>query len=315
MSKRSVLAFGEILWDVLPSGKILGGAPGNFSFRLTQEGYDVKLVSRVGKDDLGDELVSELSKRNLNLSLLQVDSDIPTGTVPVTVNAEGNPSFTITKDVAYDYIELTDELEAAAKTSDLLCFGTLVQRSPLTQNTLYSIIDLFADRPRLLDINLRKDCYTDETIFNSLSKCSIVKLNNQEVDVVSKILVLPAADYKMFAKSLLERLPNIELCLITLGENGVFAASKDGTTVSVAGYSVTVSDTIGAGDSFTAGFVAKFLDGKSLEECCEYGNRIGALAATKQGGMGEISREEITSLGKTQKSSATSSLASADNAL
>jgi fructokinase len=296
MSKLTVLAFGEVLWDMLPTGKILGGAPANFAFRLAQEGFDVKLISRVGKDELGTELVSELAQRKIDLSLLQYDSLVPTGTVPVTINEEGNPSFTITENVAYDFIQLTEALSEAAKTSSMICFGTLVQRSPATRETLYSILGFFADRPRLLDINLRKGCYSDETILQSLRKCSIVKLNGQEVEVVAKLLGIDGSDLKLFAKNLLSHIDNIDLCLITLGEQGVFAAARDGKTVSVPGYKVSVADTIGAGDSFTAGFVAKFLAKKSLEECCEYGNRLGALAATKQGGMGNITRDEISSL-------------------
>jgi fructokinase len=287
-----VLALGELLWDVLPSEKLLGGAPANFIYRLRQLGVPARLVSRVGHDHLGDELMDELAARNFDLSLVQRDPCVSTGTVDVILTADGNPSFTINSNVAYDYLEATSDLVAAARDSNLICFGTLVQRSSKTRETVYAVLDAAVSATKFLDINLRRDCYSPETIIESLKRADILKLNQSEVKVVSDLLGFHAKDSKDMAQIVIDRF-GVEIVLVTLGEDGAHAFKADGQEVAVPGMSVEVVDTIGSGDSFSAGFTYRFLQGDSLAACCQFGNVMGAMNAMRKGGMPDIKPSEI----------------------
>ncbi len=294
LAKREVLALGELLWDVLPTEKLLGGAPANFCYRLRQLGIPARLVSRVGADALGDELLSQLKARSFDLSLVQRDPRVPTGTVDVVLTAEGNPSFTINTGVAYDCLEATPELLAAAARSELVCFGTLVQRSPVTRNALYKVLDAATSATKFLDINLRRECYSAETVSESLKRTDILKLNQSEVKTVSELLGLGAPNPKEMARIVMDKF-GIKTVLVTLGEDGVYAVDASGHEVSERGVSVTVVDTIGSGDSFSAGFVFKYLQGATLSESCRFGNLMGAMNASRKGGMPDISMAEIES--------------------
>lgn len=286
-TRQSVVAFGELLWDLLPTGKVLGGAPANFAYRLRSLGNEVALISRLGADALGEEARTLLQDRDMPLQLVQTDSEHPTGTVPVTLTSSGIPRFTIVENVAYDYIELSDVVRESAATAALICFGTLVQRSPVTRETLYRFLELAPQATKLLDINLRENCYSPETVQNSLERADILKLNDSEVQVLSEMLALPTDSLEQFAQGLFERF-EISQCLITLGEQGVQGYSRAGEKVEVPGKSVTVVDTIGSGDAFTAGFVHEYLKGSSLERCCAFGNAVGAAVATVKGGMSPV---------------------------
>lgn len=292
---QEVLAIGEVLWDLLPSGKVLGGAPCNFAYRLSELGHSVAVVSRVGEDELGTELLSGLQKLGVPTQWMQRDPKNPTGVVEVELNEEGNPRYTIIPGVAYDFIEYTKELEELATLCKVICFGTLVQRSPITRDTLYRLLDKATGAERVLDINLRKECYNRETVEESLRRATILKLNRSEVTELYRLLGLKEGSSREFAETVMSKYA-IHTCLITLGEEGVEAYNNKGEYVTVPAYKVSVVDSIGAGDSFTAGFVSKLLVGASLEECCRFGNITGALAATKKGGMSPIGKNEIASL-------------------
>ncbi len=291
-SKGEVLAIGELLWDVLPTGKLLGGAPANYCYRLRQLGVPARMISRVGNDALGDELLGQLAAKDFDLSLIQRDSTLPTGTVDVTLTADGNPHFVINTGVAYDNIEATEELLNAAKQARFICFGTLSQRTAKTRETLYTMLSAATNATKFLDINLRKDCYNKETITSSLHHCDILKLNNSEVTVVCELLGLGSLTPSELASVMLKDF-NISTVLITLGEKGVYAVSKSGESISVPGISVAVADTIGAGDAFSAGFTFKYLQGATLKECCRFGNITGAMSAARAGGMPNISTKEL----------------------
>lgn len=291
-SHNQVLAIGELLWDVLPSERLLGGAPANFCHRLRQLGVPAKIVSRVGNDALGNELVAALQQKNFDLSLLQRDPSIPTGTVDVVLTAEGNPSFTINKNVAYDFLEQTPELMSAAQHSSFICFGTLVQRTPKTRETLYAVLDAAKSATKFLDINLRKECYSAETVTESFRRTDILKLNQSEVKVVGELLQLGNLEPKELSLALMKQY-GISTVLVTLGEAGVYAIDSTGKEITVPGITITVSDTIGSGDSFSAGFAFKYLQKAPLAECCRFGNLMGAMNATRKGGMPDISPAEV----------------------
>lgn len=292
---QEVVAIGEVLWDLLPSGKVLGGAPCNFGYRLTELGHSVAVVSKVGQDELGEELLSGLQKLGVPTQWIQQDEINPTGVVEVELNEEGNPRYTIIPGVAYDFIEYTDELERIATKCKVICFGTLVQRSPVTRDTLYRLLDKATQAEKVLDINLRKACYNRETVEESLRRATILKLNRSEVTELYRLLGLKEGSSRQFAETVMSEY-GIHTVLITLGEEGVEAYNRDGEYITAKAYKVTVVDSIGAGDSFTAGFVSKLLSGASLEECCQFGNATGALAATRKGGMSPIGKREIVSL-------------------
>jgi fructokinase len=287
-----VLALGELLWDMLPSGKLLGGAPANYCFRLRQLGVPALMVSRIGEDVLGQELIDGLTELNFDLSLLQRDTDTPTGTVDVKLTSDGNPSFTINPDVAYDNLEWTTTLETAAKEASFVCFGTLAQRTDKGRSTIYTLLDTASQATKFLDINLRRNCYTKETIHRSLELTNILKLNQSEVDMVASLLEIETTEPEAFSENIMKHF-RIDTILITLGEKGVLAVDTSTGSVTVPGIPVSVVDTIGSGDAFSAGFTYKFLSGALLEECCQFGNITGAMHATYAGGMPVIPLEAV----------------------
>ncbi len=286
------LTIGEILWDLLPSGKLLGGAPANCCFRLRQLGVNAKMVSRIGSDPLGAEIAGALASKGFDLSLVQRDPSLPTGTVVVQLGSDGSPEFNIVKGVAYDALEAApDALEAAARAA-VICFGTLAQRSPASRATICRLLDSSPRAVRFLDINLRKDCYSAETVASSLERATIIKLNSGEVAEVARLLGLTAQGERERVLELMLRF-GTDTVLVTRGDRGVFAVGKGGEEVDLPGIQVKVVDTIGSGDACSAGFIAKLLEGAPLRECAHFGNIMGALNATRAGGMPDLSLEEV----------------------
>ncbi|HET6347154.1 MAG TPA: carbohydrate kinase [Myxococcota bacterium] len=289
-----VLVFGEVLWDVLPTGSVLGGAPANFATRVQYLGVPVVLASRVGCDPLGEEALATLSRLGLDVSSVQHDPTLPTGTVEVVVDDAGSATYNILPGVAYDAIAATPDLLAAAARAEVLYFGTLCQRNATARATLLALMEAAPQATKLLDVNLRRDCFTRETVEESLRRADILKLNETEVVDIAGLLNLGVTEMEAFAEAVITRY-DLQLCLVTRGALGVFARGKDGQRHYVPGYDVKVVDTIGAGDAFTAGFVWSQLNGGSLSESCEVGTRLGALVATQRGGMEPITVEQLNS--------------------
>lgn len=253
------------------------------------------MVSRVGVDPLGREMATALSEKGFDLSLVQQDSTRPTGTVGVSLQADGSPHFTIHRDVAYDYLEAVPVLLELAAQVPLICFGTLIQRSHTSRTSLYQLLDSAPKAIKFLDINLRADCFNDETVVASLERADILKLNSSEVQAIASIVGLPDANEEIRARAILERF-DLSAILVTRGEHGVYALSKTGEEVSLPGLPVSVVDTIGSGDSFSAGFISRLLAGASLKESCYFGNVVGALNATRTGGMPHIAPDDIVAM-------------------
>jgi fructokinase len=268
----------------------------------------------LGNDDNGSKARRILEDAGLDLKFLQLDQSLPTGRVNVTLSAQGNASYVIVPGVAYDSIEVTPALKEAASKCAVLCFGTLVQRSEISRKSIYELLETAPQAIRLLDVNLRKDCFSPQTVEESLRRASMLKLNHEEVVAVGQMLNLPHTSAAAFSKAVAEKF-GTEICIVTSAENGAYARAADGTEAHSPGYSVKVADTVGSGDSFTAAFVFGLLNGLSLVECCELGNQYGAAAATKVGGMAELSAEEVARLcpprGKPSASSTSSLAASA----
>ena len=206
-----------------------------------------------------------------------------TGTVTVAVDPRGTPDFTILPDVAYDFIETTPELHAAAVAADAVYFGTLAQRAPTSRETLARLLDAAPNALKILDLNLRKDCHSNETIQGSLERANLLKLNEDEAGVLARQFRFPDPFIPAFCDFILHRFP-LSHVVVTLGERGAFAASKEGERVYVPGRRVSnLVDTCGSGDAFTAGFVHELLGGKPLPDCLGRGNILGALVTGQPG--------------------------------
>jgi fructokinase len=294
---KTIVAFGEALWDLLPTGPQLGGAPCNFAFRARELGSRAVLVTRLGRDELGRKAHDRLSALGMDISQVQWDERRPTGTVDVLVDKSGSPDFTIHRDVAYDFIEASTGLRALARVADCIAFGTLTQRSDTSRGALQFLLKESGETVRFLDINLRKDCYTDGTVLWSIQHSDVLKLNEGEVDILRDTLGLKVTGICEFCDALVSRYAPA-YCVVTLGERGVYAASRKGERVHVPGYKIDVVDTCGAGDALSAGFVHGLLAGKPLVECCALGNILGSIVAGQPGATTPIPRGMIEDFGR-----------------
>jgi len=290
---KTILSYGEMLWDLLPTDTVLGGAPCNFAYRVNSIGDKGLIVSRLGRDELGKKAFEQLLSLGLETTYLQWDDDHPTGTVPITFDENNNPEFTIIPDVAYDYIEMTDLLREIAPKVDCLCFGTLSQRSAKSRQTLEELIEISHDSLKLLDINLRKECYSLDTVANSLKKADILKLNENEIYQIADMLKIGTRSNTEICNELMDKW-SLKCCVVTLGDKGVFAISKN-EVVYEPGYKVGLVDSVGAGDAFTAGFAYCILRNLPLKEACQFGNILGAIVCTQKGATSPISKDEIDS--------------------
>lgn len=291
-----ILCYGEVLWDMLPSGPVLGGAPFNLAFRLHGQGQSVRMVSRLGRDELGDRALQLIRDFGLDSSLIQRDSRFGTGAVNVELNSGGDPIFTILPDTAYDRIEFTPELERAAGAAGCVCFGSLAQRTPNGRATLLRLIESAPGALKFLDLNLRPACYSPELALACLKMAGILKLNGAEALEVAGMLGWSGLDLPAFCARCAAEY-GLKACVVTLGDGGALAASGvDGEVVYSPGYRVEVADTVGSGDAFSAGFLAAWLSGANLAECCRQGNILGALNSARSGATAPIEESEIRAL-------------------
>jgi fructokinase len=288
----TVVAFGEALWDLLPTGPVLGGAPLNFAYRVNSLGHRSIIVSRLGRDDLGAKAREQIVNLAMDDTCLQWDDAYPTGTVDIHFDEDKNPDYTIIENVAYDYIESSADLENLVKSADCLCFGTLAQRNIVSRRTLQSLLSKFSGKFKLLDINLRKNCYSNETLKSSLEQANILKLNDEELAVLVNLLGLQGDSAPDQAEHLLKH-AGLAYCVVTLGERGAFALSHRGEKIYSPGYHVSLVDPCGSGDGFTAGFIHALLGGESLKQACRLGNALGAMVAQQEGATQPISYQEV----------------------
>jgi len=288
----TVVAFGEALWDLLPTGPVLGGAPLNFAYRVNSLGHRSIIVSRLGKDDLGAKVREQIVNLGMDDTCLQWDDAYPTGTVDIYFDEDKNPNYTIIDNVAYDYIESSTDLENIVKNADCLCFGTLAQRNTVSRQSLLSLLSIFSGKFALLDINLRKNCYSAETLKISLEQANVLKLNDEELAVLVDLLGLQGDSVPDQAENLLKH-ADLEYCVVTLGERGAFALSHRGEKIYSPGYHISLVDPCGSGDGFAAGFIHVLLEGGFLEQACRLGNALGAMVAQQEGATQPISYQEV----------------------
>lgn len=293
-SSRTILAYGELLWDVFATGEVLGGAPANFAYRVSSLGHRARLITRLGRDERGKKAAEIVSRNGMPLDFVQWDETFPTGTVPITLGPDGSPDFTILPNVAYDHIQSTPELRDLAASADCICFGTLIQRAETSRKTLHALLDSAPGALKVLDLNLRRDCYGADTISSSLERANILKLNEQEAQVLSRLFNLPD-DFAAFATAAINRW-ELDYCIVTLGAKGLAAADGSGRVVQRPAHKIQVVDTCGAGDAFTAGFLHAHFEGRSFSDCCDYANALGALVAQVRGGTEPVPKDRIVQL-------------------
>jgi fructokinase len=286
MHKKYIVAgIGEVLWDQLPQGDVLGGAPANVAYHAGQLGAESYIVSAVGKDKLGDEIISRLKAKGINLLISTVDK--PTGTVKVTLDDKGVPDFVITRDVAWDYIELTSESSKLASHLDAVCFGSLAQRNSVSHNSITEFLKLLPEHAlKIFDINLRQNFYNKQLINESLMISNVLKINDYELLIIAKLY-----GWKGDAEYLCRKLLNdyeLKLLAYTCGANGSYLFSKDDQSF-INTPVVKVKDTVGAGDSFTAALMVSLLNGYTLSECHSLAVDISAFLCENEGAMPEYS--------------------------
>ena len=287
MEKNIVVGMGEALWDVLPEGKKIGGAPANFAYHVSQFGLNSKVVSAVGEDKLGAEILENLQAKKLKMQIETVP--YPTGTVQVELDAEGVPCYDIKEGVAWDNIPYTKDLDELAHQACAVCFGSLAQRSVVSRNTINAFLDAMPHDSNVLkifDINLRQSFYTKEILCNSFKRCNILKINDEELVTVSRMFGYPGIDLQDKCWILLGKY-NLKMLILTCGVNGSYVFTP-GEMSFVETPKVEVADTVGAGDSFTAAFVAAILSGKTVREAHELAVETSAYVCTQNGAMPEL---------------------------
>ena len=282
-----IVGMGEALWDVLPEGKKIGGAPANFAYHVSQFGFDSRVVSAVGNDELGDEIMSVFKEKKLNTQIERVD--YPTGTVQVTLDAEGVPCYEIKEGVAWDNIPFTDELKRLALNTRAVCFGSLAQRNEASRATINRFLDTMPyifGQLKIFDINLRQEFYTKEVLRESFRRCNILKINDEELVTISRMFGYPGIDLQDKCWILVAKY-NLKMLILTCGINGSYVFTP-GEISFVETPKVEVADTVGAGDSFTATFVAAILKGKPVAEAHKLAVEVSAYVCTQNGAMPEL---------------------------
>ncbi len=275
---------GEALWDILPEGKKIGGAPANFAYHVSQFGLPSCVVSAIGDDALGKEIIDNFTSKGLSHCVAKVP--YPTGTVQVEIDRAGIPQYEIKENVAWDNIPYSDELEQIARNTKAVCFGSLAQRNVVSRETINRFLDAMPktdDSLVVFDVNLRQGFYSKEILCNSMRRCNILKINDEELVTVSRLFGYPGIDLQDKCWILLGKY-NLKMLILTCGINGSYVFTP-GTVSFQPTPKVEVEDTVGAGDSFTAAFIAGILRGKSVAEAHTIAVRTSAFVCTKKGAM------------------------------
>lgn len=278
-----IVGLGELLWDIFLQGKYLGGAPANFAYHISALGHKGIVASRIGKDRLGKEIIDAVATLGLTREYIQIDSNHPTGTVDVKVDSNGHPKYTITQNVAWNFLEFDEKWNILAEKADAVCFGSLAQRSSESRKTIIEFLrHTGKEAVRIFDINLRQNFYSIEIIAESLKISSILKLNDEELPILIDLLGYQKKESEEELCRLLIEKYGLDLVCLTKGRNGSLLVNER-ETVKHPGRKVTVIDTVGAGDAFTAALAIQYLKGSSLERISEAANRLGSWVASQAG--------------------------------
>ena len=287
----TIVGLGEVLWDLLPNGKQPGGAPANFAYISSQLGNHGIAASRVGSDGNGDEILANLKDKGVDVSHIQIDEKHATGTVKVSL-ANGQPNYEIIENVAWDFLELTEDWRELAKICDAVCFGSLAQRNQVSQKTIFEFLDLMKKSSvKVFDINLRQNYFSADIVEKSFNAATIVKLNHEELPIVAKMFRIDAAKEIEISRKLLTKFDLKTIC-VTRGGRGSLLLNENQIS-EIPGVKIKIADTIGAGDAFTAAMTHGFLHGWDLDELNLQANQVAALVASQSGAMPELSAGQI----------------------
>lgn len=288
LKKKYCVGLGEILFDVLPTGSQLGGAPANFAYHAGQHGLLSVAVSAIGNDALGTQALRLLDAKHLKHVLPVVD--YPTGTVQVELDKEGVPTYDIKQDVAWDNIPFTRDIREVAIGCGAVCWGSLAQRNTVSRDTIYRFLDYTPmDCLKIFDINLRQNFYTKEVICESLKRCNVLKINDEELVTIGRMFGYPGLDIENKCWLILGKY-NLDMLVLTCGVNGSYVFTPGNLSFQETP-KVEVADTVGAGDSFTGTFCACILKGMSVPEAHKRAVEVSAYVCTQQGAMPEIPQE------------------------
>jgi fructokinase len=280
--RRIAIGLGELLWDLFPAGKQLGGAPANFAYIASLLGDEGIPASRLGQDALGEEAIRRLGELGLPTEFIQRDAERPTGTVRVEVDTAGQPRFEISQSVAWDFLEWTPQWQKLTEQADAVCFGSLGQRAERSRSTILSFVPaLKPNALRVFDVNLRQNFFSKQILDESMKLSNVIKLNQDELPRIMKLFDLEHRREEDSARHLLS-LYDLKLVCVTRGNSGSLLVSTDECDEH-AGFNVKVADTVGAGDAFTAALVHGYLRGTALAEINETANRVGAWVASQSG--------------------------------
>ena len=281
--KRYIVGLGEALWDVLPEGKKLGGAPANFAYHAGQFGLETIAISALGEDALAEETIEALKEHSLNYLMPRVP--YPTGTVQVTLAEGGIPTYEIKEGVAWDNIPYTNEMADIAKSARAVCFGSLAQRNSVSRENIRKFLaDTPADCLKICDINLRQQFYSKEILEDSFRLCNILKINDEELVVVNRMFGYDGLDMRQACEKMVQDY-GLKMLVLTCGTNGSYVFTDDGLTSFQDTPKVEVADTVGAGDSFTGSFCACILNGKPVQEAHKTAVQVSAFVCTQNGAM------------------------------
>jgi fructokinase len=279
--KMTVVGLGEVLWDMLPGGKQLGGASANFAYHAQMLGAEAWLVSRVGNDGLGREILERLRGMHLLSDGVTVDASAPTGTVGIEVDQNGQPKFAIHENVAWDYILASDFARTTVARADAVCFGSLAQRKETSRNAIRLLVgSTRPDALRIFDINLRQNFFNPEILLTSLKLANVLKINDEELPVVARLFGLTGGPEEQIAE--LARRFDLKLVALTCGARGSLFYSQ-GVYSEVEGLPASVVDTVGAGDAFTAMMALGFLSGWNLDRINRCANEVAAFVVSQPG--------------------------------
>jgi fructokinase len=296
MNKR-IVAFGEVVWDILPNGKVLGGTPLNMAFRCNSFNEQGFLLSRIGDDDLGNEAVEKIKELGIADENVQIDTEFPTGTVLITFEDNYDPRYIVTPEVAFDHIEFSAEALKLVRDADCLFYGLLPQRFGISKNTLRELIKESPDSLHFFDLKLFDHFFNAKVVENLLESSNIVRIKEKEIAFLSNELSLNADNLNVFSAGLSQKY-NIDLILVTRGQSGIFAFDKKKGAFFDPGYSIEITDNIGSGMAFSAGFLHYYLNGKSIQQAIKFGNAAGALNTTKRGATSFFNKKDVLSFMK-----------------
>lgn len=286
---KKIICYGEVLFDVFPTHRKIGGAPLNVALRMASLGINAQIISRVGNDEIGKELVHYIQENGVSTNTIQVDETFATGEVIVQLNDKGSASYTINYPVAWDKIEYTPEAENAVSAADAMIFGSLVCRDTVSHQTLLRLLD--KAKYKIFDVNLRAPFYTKELLIDLMKKADFIKFNDDELYEISEDLNSPFHSLEQNIFYIAEKTNSKHIC-VTKGSHGAVLYYNEKLYYN-SGYKIDVADTVGAGDSFLAGLLSKLLTENDPQSAINFACALGALVAQKEGANPAISRDEI----------------------